>query len=351
MLLYKNSKILLIAVIISNLTLSACSRSETVNQSVEEYKIQNENLQSKVDELEATIQNYKEAEANVIKAEADTKSDFRVHDILHIKELNGTYYIVVYISGDETGGVQLWKYNGKSFAALLAEGIDINIEIRDPYLYCTVTKCIGKDEYKEEVIKFDYEGNKILIYEGRNVEISVSPNGEYFIIIENPYFLNRNSESERNLKILDRNDKVVFDEAIDSKMVTDIEPYGWNENEFWAMFRYGPGIPELLILNADTHEYEVRENKADFDDLDINMKNGWICYSDFPLFFDIDSYNEFKESKKDVTLYLYNLFTDEKIYIETSISKEFMPRWVDEYTFEYSDPNSDQRLRYTLKVD
>lgn len=347
----KNSKILLIAVIICSMTLSACNRNETVNQNIEEYKIQNENLQSKVKELEETIQNYKNAEGSEINTGAETKSDFRVQDILHVKKLNGTYYIVMSISGDENSGVQLWKYNGKSFAALLAEGIDINIETRDSYLYCTVTKCIGKDEYKEEVIKFDSEGNKILIYEGKNVEISASPDGEYFIIIENPYFLDRNSESDRNLKILDRNDKVVFDEVIDSKMDTDLEPYGWNGNEFWAVLRFVAGRPEILILNTETHEFEVKENKADYNDLDINMKNGWICYSDFPLFFDIDSYNEFKDSKKEVNLYLYNIFTDEKKLIATSISKEFSPEWVDEYTFEYDDPDSDQRLRYILKPE
>lgn len=346
--LCKKSKIYTI-IIVSSMIMSSCSSNETVNQSVDEYKVKNENLQSRVDELEEIIQNYKDAEAIVVKEEPEDKSNFGVNDILHVKELDGTYYIVMYILSDEGGSVQLWKYKENSFAALLAEGIDINIETRDPYLYCTVTKCIDEDEFKVEVIKFDGEGNKILIYEGRNVEISASPGGEHFIVIENPYFLNRNSKSSRNLKILDRNDKVVFDEVIDSKMDTDLVPYGWNCNEFWAVFRYGPGIPELLILNADTHEYEVRENKADFNDLDINMKNGWICYSDFPLFFDVDSYNEFKESKKDVTLYLYNLFTDEKIYIATSISKEFAPRWVDEYTFVYSDPNSDQRLMYTLK--
>ncbi len=212
----------------------------------------------------------------------------------------------------------------------MAEGIDINIETRDPYLYCTVTQCIGKDEYKEEVIKFDSEGNKILIYEGKNVEISASPEGEYFIIIENPYFLDRNSESDRNLKILDRNDKVVFDEIIDSKMDTDLEPYGWNGNDFWAVLRFVAGRPEILILNAETHEFKVKENKADYNDLDINMKNGWICYSDFPLFFDIDSYNEFKDSKKEV-----NLLEEGDTFIyegSANMPKGFCPwAWIDIY--------------------
>ncbi|MDF2884012.1 MAG: hypothetical protein K0R54_4578 [Clostridiaceae bacterium] len=347
----KNSKTLLITVTIFSMILLSCSRNESVNLSIEEYKIQNENLQSKIKKLEEAIQNYKDSEASQIKGETGNKSYFGENDILHVKELNGTYFIVMDVSKDETSSVELWKYNGKSFAELLAEGIYINIEIRDPYFYCTVTKYIGKDEYKEEVVKFDSEGNKIIIYEGKNVEISASPNGEYFIIIENPYFSDRNLESIRTLKILDKNDKVVFDKVIDSKMDTDLEPYGWNDNEFWAVFRYAAGIPEILILNADTHEFKVKENKADYNELDINMKNGWIFYSDFPLFYDIDTYNDFKQSKRDVRLYLYNIFTDEKILIATSISKEFLPEWIDEYTFEYFDPNSIQRLRYTLKSE
>ncbi len=58
------------------MTLSACNRNETVNQNIEEYKIQNENLQSKVKELEETIQNYKDAEGSEIKMGTETKSDF-----------------------------------------------------------------------------------------------------------------------------------------------------------------------------------------------------------------------------------------------------------------------------------
>ncbi|HRC82104.1 MAG TPA: hypothetical protein PLF27_12045 [Sedimentibacter sp.] len=65
--------------------------------------------------------------------------------------------------------------------------------------------------------------------------------------------------------------------------------------------------------------YEVIENKANSREFDINMKNGWICYSDFPLFFDIDTYNDFKESKKDVNLYLYN------IIVIISVQRYYLP--------------------------
>lgn len=63
---------------VCGMILSACSRNEIVNQSIEEYKIQNENLQSKVKELEETIQNYKETEDDKTLIETDIKYNFRI---------------------------------------------------------------------------------------------------------------------------------------------------------------------------------------------------------------------------------------------------------------------------------
>jgi hypothetical protein len=174
--------------------------------------------------------------------------------------------------------VQLWKYTKEQNAELLAEGIDINIETREPYLYCSILSSTGNDEYKEEVIKFDGENNKSVIYEGKNVKISASPDGEYFIVIENPqrYPEEEKNTKDRILKILDKNDKIIFDEAIDSRMDTDLYPYGWNGKEFWGLFRFVAGKPEILILNTETLEYDTIENKADHIEFDMNMKNGWV---------------------------------------------------------------------------
>lgn len=292
------------------------------------------NLQKRINELEEILN-------------SSIHDNFRVADILHVKELNGAYYIVLRTTKDDNG-VQLWKYTENPFASLLDEGIDINIETRSPYLYYTVSKETDKDGYIEEVVKLDENENKTIIYTGKSIEISASPDGEYFIIIENPYYINRN-EGVRNLIILDRNDITIFDEVIASAMDTDLIPYGWNGDEFWALFTIMAEKPEILILNAEPLMYEVIENKANSREFDINMKNGWICYSDFPVFFDIDTYNDFKESKTEVNLYLYNIYSEEKIHIDTSIAKEFNPKWIDIYTFEYNDPDSDNRLKYTIE--
>lgn len=345
----KRNRIIIVSVLIYSLFLVGCNNT-TSYQDLENYKSENEELKLKITELSKIIESYKDNDK--VENKDIINSNSNVKDILHVKELNGTYYIVLRVTDQVGTIVQLWEYTGIPFATLLAEGLDINIETRDPYLYCSINKSISENKYKEEVIKFDNDNNKSLICEGKNVEISASPDGEHFIIIENPETQMELKDMEmqniRNLKILDINDKIIYDEVIPSKLQTELKPIGWNESEFWAAFNYAGGEPEYLILDIDTLKYEVVENKADRYDSKLNIRTGWICYSDFPFCRDIDIYNDFKQSNKEVNLYLWNLFTDEKIYIATSIAKEFSPTWIDDYTFEYNDPNKKQRLLYKL---
>ncbi|WP_440977693.1 hypothetical protein [Sedimentibacter sp. LTW-03] len=185
-------------------------------------------------------------------------------------------------------------------------------------------------------MKIDSEHNKSVIYKGKNVEISSSPDGEHFIIIENPgnYIEpdDMDSKNVRNLKILDRQDNIVYDEIIKSNLQTELEPLGWNNSKFWATFNYAGGRPEFLVLDTEKLQYEVIENNADYFKSELNIRTGWICYSDFPQFRDIDAYNDFLESTKEVNLFLYNVFTNKKIKIATSIAKTFGPKWIDDYT-------------------
>lgn len=71
-------------------------KSEMASQDIAEYKSQNENLQKRINELEEILN-------------SSIHDNFRVADILHVKELNGAYYIVLRTTKDDNG-VQLWKY-------------------------------------------------------------------------------------------------------------------------------------------------------------------------------------------------------------------------------------------------
>jgi len=346
------NKLIIILTLIYSLYLVGCSNVAT-NSDID--KRENEKLKLKNIELSEIINSYKSNDN--MQDGITEKLRFAVVDILHVKKIGREYYIVLIVNRDDVKykNVQLWKYSENAPSKLLAEGIDINIEIRNEYLYCTVLKSVGNDEYVEEVLKFDNESNQSQIYEGKNVEISVSPNGEYFIIIENPCDKIELNDMDftniRSLKILNENDKVIYDELIPSKLHTQLIPFGWNESKFWATLNYAGGNVEFLIFDTETFNYEIIENKADYVESELNMKTGWICYSDYPMLRDIDTYNEFSQSGTEVNLFVYNIFTNKKIKVATSIAKDFGPKWVDDYNFQYNDPNSGRRILYKLNFN
>lgn len=76
-----------------------------------------------------------------------------------------------------------------------------------------------------------------------------------------------------------------------------------------------------------------------------------MCYSDYPVCLDIQCKEDFLESGRDVNLWLYNIFTDEEIQIDSSVTKEFNPVWIDENIVEYDSPLSDDRMRYVLNTE
>ena len=83
----------------------------------------------------------------------------------------------------------------------------------------------------------------------------------------------------------------------------------------------------------------------------IDTNNGWVCYSDYPVCLDIQCKEEFLESGRDVNLWLYNIFTDEEIQIDSSVTKEFNPVWIYENTVEYDASLYEGRIRYVLNPD
>lgn len=273
-------------------------------------------------------------------------------EILQTKQINGTHYIVLRLFKNNYS-MQLWKYAGSS-ATLLEQGINIHIENKDPYLYCRIIKHIksnNTNEYKNQLIKFANNNDKTILYEGNNdIEISAGPDGKYLMFIENSE-LNADLITTRNLKILDKNDKIVYENLIPSNMPTYLEPLEWNGSKFWATLNYPyDSHYAFFIFDTETLKYEIIKNKATYFESELNINTGWICYSTYPHFFDIDTYNDFIKSEKEVYLYLWNIYTDEKIKIDTAIARAFHPKWIDDYNLQYVNPDGEPNKVYTLKI-
>jgi hypothetical protein len=106
------------------------------------------------------------------------------------------------------------------------------------------------------------------------------------------------------------------------------------------------------IKQINTTSYEVITH--DLKDLEIgseyslNATNQILAYSDYPIFFDADSSEDFENGNTEVTLYIYNLATKEVEEINTTVSSKFKPVWLDSITLEYNNPEGDNRLVYQL---
>jgi hypothetical protein len=57
---------------------------------------------------------------------------------------------------------------------------------------------------------------------------------------------------------------------------------------------------------------------------------------------------QFKDSKKEVTLFYYELYSQNLQIITTSAAKQFSPIWIDDRTVEYNDPSSDGKIYYAI---
>lgn len=76
----------------------------------------------------------------------------------------------------------------------------------------------------------------------------------------------------------------------------------------------------------------------------LNPNNEKIVYTDLPVqISDID----INENKKN-HLYLYDFITQKQILISASDAKAFNPKWIDDNTIEYDNPNGEGRIRYNI---
>lgn len=156
-----------------------------------------------------------------------------------------------------------------------------------------------------------------------------------------------------SLQIIFRNDKGSIVKTLAGKdlnlpdeFLYDVKPV-WSKNNLW--FPAGPTAFVEAVIKIDSNTFQI--TKFDLSDVyitksefDLNPTKERIVFSNFPAIFDADSVEEFRASKKTVTLFVYDLNNKSKEAIATSITKEFHPKWIDENTLEYDKPSGEGRV-------
>ncbi|MTI65533.1 MAG: hypothetical protein FH753_02930 [Firmicutes bacterium] len=196
------------------------------------------------------------------------------------------------------------------------------------------------NEWTDELLRYDKSKGVKKLYSAKGIDYRVSSDNKKIAV-----------EFDEKLVLLnDKGEKIKtysFNEIDKSLQVT---PNIWSDD---GKVLYGSLSDTYMIEyffkieNGDISY--IKNNLELISEYVINPNTDWICYSDYPVLLDTDAFDEFKESKKSIKLYLYNFSTKEKIIIDKSVTKKFSPVWIDDNTIEYNDPSSDKRKTYKLK--
>jgi len=296
-----------------------------------------------------------EEDYELIKAQIlnEIKSKSNIQNIVmsDIRKIQGTYYVVVEENSEDMLNryFKLWKYNKDKESELLLEGKKIKLLTKDNYYYVNYYKDFD-GKFKNEIIKYDNNNEEYekKIYVGESLEFNISPNNEYMCV-----------ENNNEIIILNNNDEIVFEQVlynnsgnVEENSGVEIKINDWTKDskQLWVATGLHAWLTTFHIIDVEKLTIKtIHSDKAyGISEIDLNTDNGCIVYSTHPEFLDVDSYNEFLNSKTIVYLYLKNLLTNEEIQISTSITKKFNPKWIGDKTIEYNDTVSEGRIIYNM---
>lgn len=283
---------------------------------------------------------------NDIKNESEIYKDIKLADI---KKIQDTYYVIVKVNEAEMTDhdYMLWKYDMSP--ELLITGNSINILSKDNYYFVSYRKDL-KYGTEHTITKYDNndENYEKVIYEGGFSKFSFSPNKEYMYI-----------QNDNEVIILGKDYEILFKnrlynnaENIEDGHFVDMQFINWTKDnkKLWVGTGYNASVMTFHLIDIENSTLDTFFTGENYGIMEIalNPDNGYIVYSTIPVFYESDAYNEFRNNQTIVYLYFLNLKTDEKIKITKSVAKSFRPKWINNKTFEYKDPDGDMRLTFNI---
>jgi hypothetical protein len=206
---------------------------------------------------------------------------------------------------------------------------------------------IDTEYWTDELWRYSLDNTVTKLFTMKGLDFRVSPN-EAFIAAQ---------EYTNRLIILDANGQILKDYT--NEDLTDVE---FNESTFTELLKWSDDsstmwgclstpIPlylfEIQTSNWEVMGYDLTELPVG-DEHDLNPNSQLYVFSNLPMIVDVYSMNELEASKKELNLYLYNLEIKELKILDTSVAKSFKPVWIGLDTIEYDDPESDNRIKFTV---
>lgn len=207
------------------------------------------------------------------------------------------------------------------------------------------------DDWMHELWKYTAGGSQLL-FSSKGLDFRVAPNESWVAMVyplPPDYFWS-------GLGFLDLAGGELFHEEnfqnVSEEFSLGLGQWADDSSTIWVNFHRGPS-PSLLGKVTISDWVATVYDPGDVSigsDYKIEPNTGQVLFSDHPVFFDVMSAQEFRDSGDPVSLYLYNLDSAVQLKIAESAAKPFDPYWITDNFFAYKDPAGDGNtyLTYTI---
>ena len=197
-------------------------------------------------------------------------------------------------------------------------------------------------EWSDELWRYDAQASGKMLISKKGLDFRAAPNETAIAIHYNETGGNLLAFINTNGDVLQEFKNVGGDYAN--------SPQKWSDDGsiYWGALTMGPVPTSFYKVSVAAWQmsiYDLSQLKIG-DEYDLNANTASLVYSDYPVMFDADTAQNFKNSGKAVTLFFYDLNSHVKQIIATSITKAFKPSWLDDKTIEYDDPNGEGRVLF-----
>ena len=214
-------------------------------------------------------------------------------------------------------------------------------------------------EWTDELWRYDADGKGTKLFSAYGLNFIVAPDERYIALLisdmdctwQRLIFLNFVGNPVQVFAI----DQLIGHP--DKEAYAPLTPYlfylKWSDDstEFWGHISAGPSpitfytikVPAGQITTYDASRLHI---PAEYD---LNIDSRKIVYSDCPQMYVADDAEEFAKSQQQVTLFVYDFRTQKRQTIATAVASCFDPKWLDDDTIEYNNPDGDNRVTYIVK--
>jgi len=209
-----------------------------------------------------------------------------------------------------------------------------------------------------ELWRYDAEGKGTRLYSAPGLSFRVAPDEQYIALrVSDPggrWETLRFIDSAGNpVQEFTADQLTAHDEEVHAPLPARLALLDWSDNgkTFWGYMHAGPSPQTIFRINTDSWQvalYDVSDLSIPWE-YDLNVDTAKLAYSDCPQMYVAEDAEAFARSQRRVTLFVYDLDSGRRQIVATAVAECFQPRWLDDTTLEYNDPEDGGRTTYVVE--